>query len=114
MSTRPDGDHTSPQYAVLAPLGGKPNQQEGVLAPRLPSLSGKRVAFVFDYAFRGDEMFPEFRAQARQRFEDVTFLDPDKFGNFHGPAEEGEEAMARLAKSLEDQEFDAAIVGVGA
>lgn len=104
---------SSPQYAVLAPLG-ESAQQAGSLAQRLPTLSGKRIALVFDYAFRGDEMFAEFMAQARERFTDVTFLDPDKFGNFHGPAEEGEQAMARLARSVEDREFDAAIVGVGA
>jgi len=111
--TETDDGEMSPQYAVLAPLG-ESKQQEGVLAPRLSSLSGTRIALVFDYAFRGDEMFAKFMEQAHERFDDVTFLDPDKFGNFHGPAEEGAEAMARLAKSLEDQEFDAAIVGVGA
>jgi hypothetical protein len=100
-------------YAVLAPLGAR-LQQEGVLAPRLSSLDGKRVALVFDYAFRGDEMFAAFMDEAKQRFGDVTFLDPDKFGNFHGPAEEGRQAMERLAESLGDREFDAAIVGVGA
>jgi hypothetical protein len=103
----------SPRYEVLAPLGER-KQQDGVLAPRLTTLSHKRIALVFDYAFRGDEMFAHFMAQAHERFEDVTFLDPDKFGNFHGPAEEGERAMARLAQSLEEQEFEAAIVGVGA
>jgi hypothetical protein len=100
-------------FAVLAPLGARV-QQDGVLAPRLSTLTGKRVAFVFDYAFRGDEMFAAFTDAARERFGDVTFLDPDKFGNFHGPAEEGRQAMERLAKSLEDEEFDAAVVGVGA
>jgi hypothetical protein len=100
-------------YAVLSPLGARV-QQGGVLAPRLSSLRGKRVALVFDYAFRGDEMFASFQEAAQERFGDVTFLDPDKFGNFHGPAEEGRQAMERLAKSLELHEFDAAIVGVGA
>ncbi|MFD5811294.1 hypothetical protein G6038_10310 [Rhodococcus sp. 14C212] len=113
MNSRSDQSHSSPQFSVLAPLGER-RQQEGSLAPRLSTLSGKRIAFVFDYAFRGDEMFARFMEQAHERFADVTFLDPDKFGNFHGPAEEGEEALERLAESLESQEFDAAIVGVGA
>jgi len=113
MTTRVGTGSNDGHYEVLAPLGER-RQQQGVLAPRLSSLEGKRVALVFDYAFRGDEMFAEFMRQADERFSDVTFLDPDKFGNFHGPAEEGEEAMRRLAQALEDQEFDAAIVGVGA
>jgi hypothetical protein len=113
MNTRPEQGHSAPQFAVLAPLGER-RSQEGHLAPRLPTLAGKRIAFVFDYAFRGEEMVSQFMDQAHERFEDVTLLDPDTFGNFHGPAEEGEEAMARLAESLKNNEFDAAIVGVGA
>jgi hypothetical protein len=113
MSNTASTGQPAREYAVLAPLGAR-LQSEGVLAPRLSSLEGKRIALVFDYAFRGDEMFAAFMAQAKERFGDVTFLDPDTFGNFHGPAEEGRQAMERLATSLEERKFDAAIVGVGA
>ena len=44
-------------YAVVWPRGEKA-QALRPLAARPESLEGKRIAFLWDYLFRGDEIFP--------------------------------------------------------
>lgn len=75
-------------------------------------LDGKRVAFVWDDIFRGEEMFRAFTDEAHQRgieFETVTH---EHFGNIHGHDERN--VVDTLPARLVDQRIDAAIVGVGA
>ena len=45
------------QYDVVWPRSSK-GVDVKPLAPRLPSLEGATVAFLWDYLFRGDEIWP--------------------------------------------------------
>jgi hypothetical protein len=54
------------------------------LAPRLKTLEGKRVAFLWDFLFRGDEMFDAIEQELRRRFAGISFLGWKEIGNIHG------------------------------
>lgn len=56
-------------------------------APRLDGLAGKRIAFAWDYLFRGEEIFPVLAKELQERFEGLEIVNYDVFGNLHGPDE---------------------------
>ena len=100
-----------PEFDVVWPVGARPTASSAAAA-RLSDLNGRKVAFVWDYIFRGDEMFELIKADLRRRFPSVEFVDHAAFGNIHG-AHELEELEA-LPERLAEHEVDAAVVGVGA
>ena len=104
---------TEPVYEVVWPLGRRAVEPMSI-APRLPDLHGKTVAFVWDHVFRGDDMFDRFGAAAKQRHGDITLLEHHDFGNIHGTSVEEHDAVDGLAVRLRDRNVDAAVVGVGA
>ena len=81
------------------------------LAPRLDTLTGKRIAFLWDYLFRGDELFPILERELAARYADVEFIGYDKFGNTHGPDEA--DVIDRLPDSLRSRAVDAVVSGMG-
>jgi len=80
-------------------------------ADRLSTLSGKRVAFLWDYLFRGDELFPILADQLRERFEHVEIIDYTEFGNLHGSDEKAR--VGRLPDDLRSRGVDAVVSGMG-
>ena len=113
MTSRSMHDHPEPRYEVVWPLGHRATEK-AVLAPRLDTLNGKTIAFVWNHVFKGDAMFRIFEDAIRQRYEGVTFVDHPEFGNIHGTAAEEHEAVELLPARLAEKGVDAAIVGVGA
>jgi len=111
-----------------SPSGGRADADEGVfetvwpsgrsaapakgLAPRLASLDGARVAFVWDHVFRGDDMFSALEGHQGA---DVAsaFVTHTAFGNIHGNPQEETEAIALLPERLREHRIDAVVVGVG-
>ena len=81
------------------------------LAPRLDSLDGKTVAFVWDYLFRGDEIWAVIKAELSSRFPQVRFVDHDVFGSTHG--EDEHEVLAALPDKLKAHGVDAVVSGMG-
>ncbi|HYF17681.1 MAG TPA: hypothetical protein VEA40_07400 [Ramlibacter sp.] len=82
------------------------------LAPRLPTLEGKRIAFAWDYVFRGDVMFDEIRKQFSARYPGVSFVGHEEMGNIHGSDERA--VVAALPGRLKAKGVDAVIIGVAA
>jgi hypothetical protein len=103
-----------PRYEVVWPQGQVVTSAPRPIAPRLTGFDRKRVALVWDHVFRGDEMFEVFAEVVRSRWEAVTFIPHERFGNVHGSVTEEHEAIALLPDRLRELEVDAAIVGVGA
>jgi len=80
-------------------------------APRPATLAGKRIAFLWDNVFRGDEMFPVLQQEIAARFEGAEFVGYDAFGSTFGGEEEA--VLAALPDRLREHQVDAVISGVG-
>ena len=81
------------------------------LAPRLDSLRGVRIAQLWDYLFRGDEVFEHLEAGLRERYPDIEFVSWREFGNTHG--EDEAQVLAELPPRLKAMGVDAVISGMG-
>lgn len=97
-------------YAVYWPRGQRTLEAQAV-APKLDSLSGKVVAFLWDYLFRGDEIFAILKRELEPRFPGVTFVGPDQFGCTHGADER--EVLAAIPEKLKTLRVAAVISGMG-
>ena len=80
-------------------------------APRLDTLAGKRIGFVWDYLFRGEEIFPAIERELRNRYEGLEVVGYDSFGNIHGPEEHA--LVAALPGALTRYRVDAVVTGNG-
>ena len=80
-------------------------------ADRLGTLEHKRVAFLWDYLFRGDELFPVLAKELTNRFEGIEIVNYDEFGNLHGSDEKLR--VGRLPDELRDRGIDAVVSGMG-
>ena len=97
-------------YDVVWPKSPR-GVQSKALAPRLDSLDGKRIAFLWDYLFRGDEVFPALEAELTRRFPTVDIGGYDVFGNTHGSDEK--EMVTGLAEGLTHRHIDAVVSAMG-
>lgn len=98
------------RYDVVWPRSPRGVQQRR-RADRLDSLAGKRVAFLWDYVFRGDELFRVLGDQLRRRFDGVEIVDYAEFGNLHGADEKAR--LAALPDELRRRHVDAVVSGMG-
>lgn len=80
-------------------------------AARLDTLAGKRVAFLWDHVFRGDELFPVLADELRRRFRRIEIVGHEEFGNLHGSDEK--ERVGRLPDDLRTRGVDAVVSGMG-
>ena len=71
------------EFAVLWP-GGISGVEPIDPAPRPDGLSGKTIAFVWDYMFRGEEIFPVVQDAIAAEFDGVKFVGHDAFGSTFG------------------------------
>lgn len=78
---------------------------------RLESLDGKRIGFVWDYVFRGDEMFPLIQRELQRRYPSASFVSYEEFGNIHG--KDSDPVIDALPTRLREEGVDAVVVGVG-
>jgi len=99
-----------PTYEVVWPKSAL-GVQTRPLAPRLEALDGMRIAFLWDYLFRGDELFPALARELTARYPTIEILDYDVFGNTHGGDEK--EVIAALPQVLRSHRVDAVVSGIG-
>ncbi len=99
-----------PSHDVVWPRSPR-GVQKRRRAPRLNTLAGTSVAFLWDYLFRGDELFPVLAAQLEARFPDIEIVDYPEFGNLHGADEK--ERVGRLPDDLRNRGVDAVVSGMG-
>jgi hypothetical protein len=90
----------SPRQAEVKPL-----------ARRLDTLEGKTVAWLWDYLFRGDEIFAQLEGGLQERYPGVKFVRWSEFGNTHGSEER--EIVAALPRTLKAKGVDAVVSGMG-
>jgi hypothetical protein len=97
-------------FEVLWPRG-EHRAKPSALASRPATLNGKRIAFIWDYLFKGDQIFAQLEGAIRERFPNAEFVHWSEFGNTHGPDERA--IVAALPQRLKDLRVDAAISGMG-
>lgn len=97
-------------HAVYWPRGRKTVSYTPI-SPRLESLEGKTVAFLWDYLFRGDEIFPMVERGLAERFPGVRFVGYDAFGSTHGEDEHA--VLDALPDKLRALNVDAIVSGMG-
>jgi hypothetical protein len=97
-------------YETVWPRGRQRQKLESP-APRLPDLRGKTIGLVWNFVFRGEEIFPLLQQQIAERFPGVKFVGPDEFGNTHGSDER--QVLADLPARLKEFGVDAVISGNG-
>jgi hypothetical protein len=102
---------SEPGYEVVWPRSARGVQAKAA-APRLASLEGKRVGFLWDYLFRGDELFPVLDRELRRRFRNIDIVGYDAFGNIHGPEEH--QLVGAIPSVIAARGIDAVVCGVGA
>ena len=81
------------------------------LASRLDTLRSKTVAQLWDYLFRGDEVFAALEEGLTKQFPGIRFVSWREFGSTHGKNER--EMLAALPERLKALGVDAVISGVG-
>ena len=108
--TAPRPASIEPRYEVVSPVG--PSASERV-QPSLPldDLRGKTIGELWDYVFKGDEMFRILRRALAERYPGVRFVPFETFGNLHGKDEEA--LVAALPARLRQSGCDAVISAVG-
>jgi hypothetical protein len=97
-------------YQVLWPRGEK-TIEIAPLARRLDSLEGKTVCQLWDYLFRGDEIFALLEEELGARYPGINFVSYEEFGSTHG--EDETKILEELPARLEALGVDAVISGMG-
>lgn len=101
---------TEPVYEVVWPRSAQ-GVQARRRADRLTSLDGARIAFLWDYLFRGDELFPVLEQALTERYPSCEIVGYEVFGNLHGSDEK--ERVGRLPDDLRTRGVDAVVSGMG-
>lgn len=103
-------DASEPTYAVVWPRSPRGVQRRR-LADRLDTLDGRRIAFLWDDLFRGDELFPVLARELTARFPGVEIVGYEEFGSTHGADEAA--VVGRLPDTLRTRGVDAVVSGMG-
>ena len=96
-------------YEAYWPRGVR-QQKTRALAPRLDSLEGKTVAQLWDYLFKGDEVFALLEEGLKKKYPGVKFVSWRDFGSTHGGDEK--DALAALPTRFKKLGVDAVISGM--
>lgn len=104
------GGEAEQRFDALWPRS--PRQQRiRPLAKRLDTLNGKTVAHLWDYMFRGDEVFEILEEALKKRYPTVRFVHWKEFGSTHSPQEH--QVIASLPGKFKAMGVDAVISGMG-
>ena len=97
-------------YEALWPRSPRQVKRKS-LAKRLDTLEGKTIAQLWDFVFRGDEVFALLEEGLKERFLDVKWVSWKDFGSTHGSDER--RVLAELPQRLKELKVDAVISGMG-
>ncbi|MBI2859442.1 MAG: hypothetical protein HYX90_10225 [Chloroflexi bacterium] len=100
----------STEFRVVWP-GGRSITEAAHLARRVDNLEGKTIAALWDWVFRGNEIFPVIGAELARLYPASRFVSYEVFGSTHGARER--EVLAVLPEELKKHQVDAVVSGVG-
>jgi len=98
------------EYEVVWPRGMKV-VESAHFARRLETLEGKTVGFLWDWLFRGDQIFPMIEKELSKQSPGIKFVGYEELGSTHGGEET--EVLAALPDKLKQYGCDAIISGIG-
>jgi hypothetical protein len=101
---------TTDGYEVVWPRGRR-TAEIARLANRLDTLEGKTICALWDWVFRGDEVFPLVGKELTRRYPGLHFVSYEVFGSTHGGNEA--EVLAALPGKLKEYKCDGVISGIG-
>jgi hypothetical protein len=110
VPTASDVQSQSAQYEALWPRSPRQTKVKP-LANRLDTLEGKTIAWIWDYVFRGNEVFEQLEASLSALYPGVKFIHWSEFGNTHGSDER--QVVADLPAKLKAMKVDAIVSGMG-
>ena len=96
-------------YEVFWP--GGPSAVNTIPSAPRADLTGKRIGILWDYVFRGEEIFPILEKSISEQYENVEFIGYENFGSTFGGDEHA--ILAALPKLLKKLKIDAVISGIG-
>ena len=96
-------------YEVFWP--GGPSAVNTISSAPRADLTGKRIGILWDYVFRGEEIFPILEKSISEQYENVEFIGYENFGSTFGGDEHA--VLAALPKLLKILKIDAVISGIG-
>ena len=99
------------QYSVYWPSAPKPGRKNRPLAHRLETLAGKKIALMWGYLFRGDEVYATLESALKEKYPGISFINWAEFGSIHGNDER--EVVAGLPARLKELGADAVLSGMG-
>jgi hypothetical protein len=100
---------SEPSFDVVHPVSRRPVAARTSNAD-LPGLAGKKIALVWDYLFRGDDVFRLVKERFQAERSGVEFVGHEVFGDFHGH----HELLDQLPSRLEEMGVEGTIVATGA
>jgi hypothetical protein len=100
-------------YEAVWPLSSRRSLGGASPASLGGDLENMRVAFVWDYLFRGDEIFELLEESLAERFPGMTFVGYERFGDIHSGTEDEFVVLEALPSRLKAESAHAVIVGVG-
>lgn len=100
-----------PVYEVVWPLARGTVDEVAPTAP-IADLNGKTIGELWDWLFKGDQMYAIIREELRRRYPDVRFVRFQDFGNIHGQDEK--RVIAALPDLLREHDVDLVVSSVGA
>lgn len=106
-----DKSNNQPSYDVVWPLSPLRIESAVNLPDSVPTLDGATIAEMWDWLYKGDQLFPIVRNELRKRFPGIKFIEYPVIGNIHGPDEN--EIVQGLPQMLQALGCDAVVVGVG-
>lgn len=98
-----------PSFDVVHPVSRRPHVARTSNAD-LPGLTGKKIALVWDYLFRGDDVFRLVKERFQAGRSGAEFVDHEVFGDVHGHPE----LLDQLPSRLREMGVDGTIVATGA
>jgi len=105
------GSNAEPQFETLWPLARLTTKSVATYA-QLRDVNQAKIGFVWDYMFRGDEIFHILRSALGKQYPAMKFAGYENFGNIHGPDER--RVLQELPERLRASGVDAVVVAVGA
>ena len=102
---------TSNEYEVYWPRSLRQTKLKP-LAKRLDSFDGKTIVFIWDYVYRGDEVFALLEEGLKARYPSLRFISWREFGNIHGTGKNEHDVVSSFPKRFKDLGVDAVITGM--